>query len=90
MIIWRSALNHIDSLPGGTADDSDGGTSLNFPQLRANWELIKALHSAPDVTKLKTVISSWMRLNWLQLGPALVAGRAEALRWVLIVRGMIN
>ena len=69
---------------GASADDSDGGTSLNFPQLRDDRELMAALCSAPDVTQLQTAVTSWMCLNWPQQGAALVAGRAEALRWVPI------
>ena len=42
--------------------------------------------SAADATKLQTAVASWLRLNWPQQGAALVAGRAAALRCVLILQ----
>ena len=52
---------------------------FNFPQLLDDDQLRGRRQGAPDVAALTAAVADWLQQQWARQGPALPAGRADAL-----------
>jgi len=57
----------------------EGGTNINFPQLREDVGLEQQLRGLPDVPALKAFLATWLAQQWPPQEAAMLAGRAAAL-----------